>query len=337
MKHFFKTMLFVLAIGSMISCSSSDETDNERWDEDNEYASVRVSHEGTTVRLKQPGQLHQVISLKNKKHYDRLIVRGQLNGTDILTLRELSGTNVTGDSVKCFIDTLDLSKSMIVSGGDIYYTNNSSAFGRTSDNVIGPNMFYRCGFTKLVLPYGVVRIEENGLMNCYNLKEVEMSDNVTTFGISAFANCTKLEKLNLSKALSTIGAYCFTNTQSLKSLTLPESMSIIPEYAFTLSGLEVFDCGNGVTDIRVGAFSNCKELRSFTFGNKLAFINSRAFYNCTALRDIYANAMTPPEISENSFEGVQKETVTVHVNSYTIADAYNNNMLWGRFGTITYQ
>lgn len=337
MKNLFYSLFSLLAVITLFSCSRSEDADNERWDEDNEYASVRVSHDGTTVRLKQPGQLHQVISLRNKKHYDKLMVRGQLNGTDVLTLRELSGTNVTGDSTKCYIDTLDLSKSSIIEGGDIYYTNNTSAFGRTSNDVLGLNMFYRCGFTKIILPENIVRIDENALMNCYNLKEVVMSNRVTSFGISAFANCTKLEKLNLSTSLNTIGAYCFTNTKSLKDMTLPESMSIISENAFTLSGLETFDCGNGVTDIRKEAFSNCKELRAFTFGNKLAFINSRAFYNCTALRDIYANAMTPPEISENTFEGVQKETVTVHVNSYTTADTYNNNMLWGRFGNITYQ
>lgn len=78
------------------------------------------------------GKLASLISSSDKFTIESLTITGDLNGDDILILREMTGRDFNGNTTDGKLSELDLSNANIVTGGSPYYKQyfnlNSAAF-----------------------------------------------------------------------------------------------------------------------------------------------------------------------------------------------------------------
>jgi hypothetical protein len=134
------------------------------------------------IRIGNSGTLIDSIGVANVNNVKDLIVSGNLNGTDILTIRKL--TNLV---------SLDMSNANIVAGGESYYQTYT-----TSANTIG-NYFFK---------------EKD------NLALVLLPNTVTTINSDAFESCIKLKYIVIPKSITSIGSYVFSGCTGLKKVVL---------------------------------------------------------------------------------------------------------------------
>ena len=77
------------------------------------------------VTVKTPGTLASVLG-DDGKSITKLTIEGALNGTDVLYLRGLCGTDDSGNETGGSLEFLDLGNCSMVAGGDPYYYYNTT-------------------------------------------------------------------------------------------------------------------------------------------------------------------------------------------------------------------
>lgn len=121
---------------------------------------------------------------------------------------------------------------------------------------IGHHTFYKTGFTKLVIPDTVNKIEYNAFGNCAKLEKISIPDSVTVVEHDAFCNCIKLESVTLSQKLTSIQANTFSGDTALKTVNIPAGVTSIGNNAFNgcaaLTGLVI---PAKTTSVGTGAFT----------------------------------------------------------------------------------
>ncbi|MBR2743640.1 MAG: leucine-rich repeat protein [Clostridia bacterium] len=123
--------------------------------------------------------------------------------------------------------------------------------------------------------------------NCRKLKEIVISNGVTTIGSGAFSGCTSLGSIALPKSVTSIGDRAFYNCKSLISVTLPDGVTSIGKETFQYcESLTCITMPEGVTSIGDGAFRGCKSLKSVTLPESLTSIGDHAFWGSKSLTSI---------------------------------------------------
>ena len=74
-----------------------------------------------TIKLDEAGTLPDKIGDTKKYLITNLKIIGEINGTDLRLIRDMTGRDYRGKSTSGKLATLDLSEVKIVSGGDYYY------------------------------------------------------------------------------------------------------------------------------------------------------------------------------------------------------------------------
>ena len=111
-----------------------------------------------------------------------------------------------------------------------------------------------------------------------HFKKVEIPDEITVIGISAFRRCFTIEELVLPPSVKTIEAEAFNGCYGLKQIHFSEGLRRISHRGFWC----------------------CSALTEVTFPGSLKQIGSRAFECCSMLRQVhFLNAAT--EIDEYAF------------------------------------
>ena len=104
----------------------------------------------------------------------------------------------------------------------------------------------------VVLPDGLVTIDEYLFSSCTSLKAVKMPDSVTTLtgtGI-LFGSCTSLEYVQLSNQLTWLPRSMFENCYALKAISLPDSIKTINYKALRkCTSLEAVYLPSGLTNL----------------------------------------------------------------------------------------
>lgn len=136
------------------------------------------------------GKISEQINSASKLKVISLTVSGQLNGTDIKFIRQMCENGS--------LSRIDMKNASIVSGGDVYFADN------TTNNVIGSHMFY-------------------GLEN---LSSIELPSNIIEIGFCAFSGCTSLKQIEIPKTCKKIETWAFRDT-GLSSLNIPLNVSEI--------------------------------------------------------------------------------------------------------------
>ena len=151
----------------------------------------------------------------------------------------------------------------------------------------------------------VSTIVESGFSYFQNIKNVIISDSVTSIGKGAFEGCTGLTSIVIPDSVTSIGEQAFDGCENITIATIPASASrYIPrtkklqtvvitsgskigERAFSdCAGLTSITIPNSVTSIGSSAFSGCIGLTSIEIPDSVTSISYRAFYGCTKLTSI---------------------------------------------------
>jgi len=150
-----------------------------------------------------------------------------------------------------------------------------------------------------------------------NLTTIIFPTNLNSIGERSFSGCIGLTSITIPNSVTSIGIFAFTNCSGLTSLAISNSVKSINEFAFTncggLTGILVIP--NSVTLIGAGTFSGCIGLTGLVIPNSVTSIEEEAFLGCTGFTSIYANSITPLDLSLSTdvFRNVNKTICTLYV------------------------
>ena len=188
-----------------------------------------------TIKLDEAGTLPNKIASSEMYKITNLKIIGEINGTDWNMIREMAGSDYSGNDTEGNLSVLDLSEAKIVAGGDYYYYDN--LFNNkvyTSNDEIGEYAFAYCsGLTSLTLPVGITSIGEFAFSGCSGLTSLTLPAGITSIGEYAFYGCSGLTSLNLPAGITSINYGAFLDCSGLTSLTLPDGITSIGSRAFS--------------------------------------------------------------------------------------------------------
>ncbi|MCR5797653.1 MAG: leucine-rich repeat domain-containing protein [Eubacterium sp.] len=148
---------------------------------------------------------------------------------------------------------------------------------------------YMCfqNFTELeevVLPKGIKKISADSFLNCGSLKKISLPSGLRKIGDGAFgftiierlvipgtvkkldeaslAGMPCLKELTLKNGVRELGDCFLDSDDKLRILRLPKSLRVLDEYCLIGCGLKKVTIPSGVTNIREGAFSDMKKLKT---------------------------------------------------------------------------
>jgi hypothetical protein len=97
------------------------------------------------------------------------------------------------------------------------------------------------GLTQLELSVGVREIEPCAFAGCSGLTELELPSSVTTIGNSAFSRCSGLTRVAISSPELVVAAWAFIGCSKLARLALPPNLTEIGRSALVSSRLSVLE------------------------------------------------------------------------------------------------
>lgn len=204
------------------------------------------AQESLTVKT-EAGKLATHIPEAKKYKITELKVTGEINGTDILLLRQMAGKGLKeDDQTEGKLTSLDLSEVRIVEEGENYCAIkqglSTKFYKPTEKDAIPPYMFYRLNqLTKIQLPASIKKIDKFALTGCTALVECAIPEKVTSIGDYAFASCEKLTTMTFPSALGEIGAHVFEGCSALTTLSeFPQTLTDIGENAFYKTAVTAF-------------------------------------------------------------------------------------------------
>ena len=125
---------------------------------------------------------------------------------------------------------------------------------------IGEYAFFVCaGLTEIELPNTVTTIEDAAFSST-QLHRIEIPDSVTSLGGWTFSECYELKEVILSENITEIQPYTFVDCESLKEIVIPEGVVRIGEGAFKESALERITLPESLDVIEDESFFGCDNL-----------------------------------------------------------------------------
>jgi hypothetical protein len=201
-----------------------------------------------TIHVATAGTLSNFISDCEKYYLEELTVTGELNGTDIRFIRNMSGIDYIeymndisdpyGDiNTAGKLKTLDISNVNIV-GGEVYYcrTTGTARYEcySSEDNKITSYMFYKCKLTSIRIPNSVTSICSNAFVDTgwYN----NQPDGLVYVGNFAYKYKGTMPyntSITINNGTVGIAEFAFSGCSGLTSITIPSSVTNIGDYAFS--------------------------------------------------------------------------------------------------------
>ena len=250
-----------------LEIENSSEINN--WTPDDDEGNTGDANEDTsilTVTLAQAGTLGNYLTDANKNVIEKLKIIGDINGTDIQLIRNITicdgGGNPTEDTGALIY--LDLSEANIVAGGSSYRAFTNDEVVNTENNIV-----------------------TNGMFEYTNLETIILPDNITKIGARAFQVLKNMKRLIIPEGVTIIEREAFDTNYNLVEITLPESVEEIGDYAFSsCNKLQSIKLPNKVTTLGTYLFMSCSALNTITLPENLERINNNAFAHCTSLEII---------------------------------------------------
>ena len=178
----------------------------------------------------------------------------------------------------------------------------------TQENIT--DIFYgsRAKVSSFIFGDSVKYIPDSLCINMTNLMSIDIPNQVENIGHYAFAGCSLLRTVVLGDSIETIGRGAFFECNSLRKISIP----------------------NSVIQIGESAFGNCYYLASLNIGSGVTNIGDSTFSNCSTIEEIYCHSITPPTITENTFDNYDAEFY-VPCDS---KEAYEEHPVFGKFEKI---
>lgn len=138
----------------------------------------------------------------------------------------------------------------------------------------------------ITLPDSVTEIGMEAFWECYNLEKVEIEGTIEYIDGNAFSMCEKLADIDLSN-VKQIGHNSFHGCKSLKAVDL-NALECIDASAFSASGIEKATLHFVGKDNSIGekAFRECENLKEVIIKGEVCEIGDQAFFGCKMLENI---------------------------------------------------
>lgn len=216
------------------------------------------------ITVHTPGTLSSLVK-SNKNRITNLVLSGTLNGTDLLCLREMAGTDFHGHSTNGKLSRLDLSTTSFTNGGKpyIYYQQKAHSIEPGSAHSVPAFAFRGCRLTEVVMKHTSI-LETGAFEHSPLLKRVVLPDNAA-IKEWAFNQCPMLEEVVFPSYTECIYSNAFRANNRLKKIEM-----------------------NDVNYIAANGFlKDQPTLESFTIKGFLIHIDGwNTIENCTSLKTI---------------------------------------------------
>lgn len=123
------------------------------------------------------------------------------------------------------------------------------------------------------------------------LKNVTISEGITTIGDFAFVNCTNLEKITLPDSLTSLGDQTFIGCSKLKEINIPSKITSFgySGYMFQETGFTEFTIPKNVKKIPSETFRICKNLKKVIVHSDDVVFDKYVFEYCSQDLVLYGN------------------------------------------------
>lgn len=247
------------------------------------------------------GELSNVLSGITLTNINALKVTGTLNETDFKYIRE----NLTA------LEVLDLSGTNMT-----VFPNRALAFYHGENTTL----------KEVILPEGLISIEEAAFANCTALEKLNVPSTVNTLGRWILEN-TKVTSFTIPQGVTEIPASCFYGS-AITTINIPQSVKTIGNWAFQDAKLTEVVIPSSVTSIGIWAFgcnNDNPTLQSVIIEANITEIPQCCFYLQTKL-----TSLSLPEgitaIGDDAFCGCKISSLTLPSSLKTIgARAFSNN------------
>ena len=206
---------------------------------------LKTTTEMVEVDLAQPGTLADVLTDEQKDTVIWLKVNGQLNSTDLRTIRRMAGNDENTHGTWGNLSVLDLSDATIVAGGEPYLIDDGEQLV-TSDNEMPYKAFYKCaGLIDVRLPRNLIRYADGVFAECNNLDHVEVvpaddseftvrDNQVLSNDLTELIEQLASEEVGLvvPDGVKVIHPYAYSARFHYERLTIPQSVEEIGAFAF---------------------------------------------------------------------------------------------------------
>ena len=272
-----------------------------------------------TIKLEKAGTLPDKIGSTKKYQITNLKILGEINGTDLMFIRNMAGGidyyDETGEGK---LSVLDLSQARIVVGGGPYFYyfkgNPTDGYSRKlyvdENDVLGDYMFCGCSaLTSLTLPSSVTKIGNYAFEYCSGLTSMKIPFSVTSIGGSAFEGCSGLTSLVIPSGVTKIGYYAFENCSGLTSIY------VYAEQIYTIGLVAFKGCDK----------NNCKVyVPKGTYDYYIKYSDFRYFKNIEEFDATGINNVITPfhakEVSRYSINGQRLSAPTKGLNIVKYSD-----------------
>lgn len=255
-----------------------------------------VEDDEITVTVEVAGSLSDVLAAQTEgNNVKNLVVKGQLNGTDIATLRSLKTLRKL-DMKDVTLIASDAPYYVSSYHGDgVWYTNYTRYFladerkhvkwqdglsqaSPQYDDYYDYNLagaFQGLSLRSIVLPSSVHEIGRAEFAECTNLTSIEMSCGPTFVGEKACYSCTSLNRIPELGNLISMDEQAFMDCSALTPENLNKRLDL-----------------HQLDSIPAEAFRGCKNIEEVTFSSTVHFVDEMAFYNSGLKKLELPNAYT---------------------------------------------
>lgn len=180
-----------------------------------------------------------------------------------------------------------------VIGKDKVSSIGEEAFSKWQERI--KNLEVRLTIQRVVIPEGVVEINNRAFDGCIKLKECKLPNSIKRIGICAFQNCESLQFITVPSKVTEISNQVFDGCAQLKECILPEGLQKIASFAFNnCKSLQTITIPKTVSEIGSDAFARCHKLKDCNLPESIQKLGSSLFWECRALTSI----TLPTNISE---------------------------------------
>ena len=179
----------------------------------------------------------------------------------------------------------------------------------SSVTTIGKNAFLGTGWYNSQ-PVGVTYLNNilykyKGIMPTNTT--VIVNSGTTVISSEAFSDCKDLASITIPNSVTTISEKAFQGCTGLTAITIPNRVKIISLDAFYgCRGITSMIIPDSVTRIGDRAFSDCRGLTEITISDSVTSIGKRAFSGCKSIAQIQSDAVNPPDVELDAFDGINK-------------------------------
>ena len=196
----------------------------------------------------------------------------------------------------------------------------------------------REGINSLEFGNSVTEIPDNAFLGLKNLTELTLASGLKKIGGMAFYGCEGLKSLSIPGSVTEVGQQAFDLCRNLKTLTLEDSSEELTftagnnniNNAFANSPLKDIYIGRNFNYSNVSPFLAIDSLQSLTLSNDVTYLKDRAFAGCRGLRKVYSYAEDTPNITSDTFGGIEVSKVLLVVPD-DAHEKYKTHPIWKQF------